>query len=218
MPAKTKTSGYVFILYNGCMKLGTARSGYLEDGDIETHLETFKEHYGNKVKGRYVKSSTPKEHFDALHQKFNEFAEGECVYKVNTTNLVNGLREVTGSKTSKTWNVYPGSEEEADADASGKETEQEQPKTTKGKVSAKVEAKEDEADEEDEEEPSKPAKKTVSKAKSTKSEDAEEETPKTATKKAVPKAKVVKVEVEEEEEADEEEKPAPKPKKVVAKK
>lgn len=216
MPAKVKSSGYVFILYNGCIKLGTARAGYLEDGDIESHLESFKEHYGNKVKGRYVKSSTPKEHFDALHQKFNEFAEGECVYKVNTTNLVNGLREVTSSKTSKTWNVYPGSEEEADADASGKETEQEQSKTTKGKASAKV----DEEDEENEE-PSKPlTKKVASKTKSTKLEEAEEE-PKTVTKKIVSKAKAKVVEEAEEdaEDAEEaEEKPAPKSKKVVAKK
>jgi len=209
MPPKTKSSGYVFILYNGCIKVGFARAGYLEDGEIESHLESFKEHYGNKVKGRYVKSTTPKEHFEALHEKFTEFSEGECVYKVNTTNLVNGLRDVSGSKTCKTWNVYPGSEEEAEGE---KETEQEQPKT-KAKTTSKVE----EDDEAEDEEPVKIVPKKVTKAKTTKSEETEEETPKTTTKKAVSKAKVVKVE-EEEVEEEEEEKPASKSKKVVAKK
>jgi hypothetical protein len=212
MPPKTKSSGYVFILYNGCIKVGFARTGYLEDGEIETHLETFKEHYGNKVKGRYVKSTTPKEHFEALNEKFTEFSEGECVYKVNTTNLVNGLRDVSGVKIVKTWNVYPGSEEEeADGDASGKETEQEQ-KTTKGKTSTK----EVEVDEENEDqEPTKPVtKKVASKAKTT-----DEEPPKAAPKKVQPKAKAVKEEVAEEEEEEAEEKPAPKvTKKAVAKK
>jgi hypothetical protein len=112
MPPKTKqSSGYVFILYGGIIKLGFARIGFIEDGDIETHLELFKDHYGNNLKGRYVKSSSPKEHFETLQEKFKEFTEGKYVYKIFVTNLVNSLRDVSGVKTCKTWNVYPGSEE-----------------------------------------------------------------------------------------------------------
>ena len=220
MPPKTKSSGYIFILYNGCIKVGFVRTGYLEDGDIETHLESFKEYYGNKVKGRYVKSTTPKEHFEALHETFKEFSEGKCVYKVNTTNLVNGLRDVSGSKTCKTWNVYPGSEDDG-GDAEGKEVETDQIKTTKPKASVKVEDDVDDVDDAEEaEEPAKPApKKVAPKTKVAKVEvdtEKEETKPaKPAPKKATPKAKPTPVEEEEEEE---EEKPAPKAKKVVAKK
>jgi len=222
MPPKTKSSGYVFILYNGCIKVGFAVTGYLEDGDIETHLETFKEHYGNKLKGRYVKSATPKEHYDNLNEKFNEFAEGGCVYKVNTTNMVNGLRDVSGASSVKTWNVYSGSEEDADGDASGKETEPEQ-KTTK-KPASKKQVAEVAEEEEDEPEPPKkqvPSKKPASKKQVVEEVEEEEDEPEPPKKQVPPKKTASKKQVVEEvEEEEEEEKPVQKApaKKQVAKK
>ena len=210
MPAKSaKTSGYLYMFYGGIIKLGNIYAGYIEDGDIEEHLETYKQFYGNKVKGRYVKSSAPKDHFDSLTEKFNEFSEGDNVFKVNTTNFVNGLREVSGSKTSKTWNVYPGTEEEGEEKNEVEEKEEEKPKKEATKKKATAKKVEEEVEEDAEEE----------------AEEEEEEKPKKAPSKKAPAKKATAKKVEEEDkeeeevEEEEEKKPAKKaPAKKVAKK
>jgi len=96
---------YVYLLYGGCMKLGYIRFGSTTD-DIDTHLEQFKEHYGDEVKARFVKVTESATHLDSILQKHHENAYHGYIFEINVTQGVTALRDATGAKNIKTWNVY----------------------------------------------------------------------------------------------------------------
>jgi len=159
-----KSTGFIYLLYGGCMKLGFVRTGSIPNGDIEEHLESFKEHYSKAVKGRYVKTQTPDEHLVAFHEALHDHEFSEGIYEINVTQAVAALREATDVKKVSTWNVFTEEHDdhEEGEQAHGSENEQEtssakKPASKKSapaptKKSAKVEVEEVEEEEDGEQE------------------------------------------------------------------
>jgi hypothetical protein len=160
--SKSKSTGYLYLVYGGCMKLGWSRLDFLAEGDIEEHLEEFKEHYSSTVKGRYVKSQTPEQHYDEMCESLKDFHASGHLYEINVTQAVAALKEATGSEQAKTWNVNDTKIDGADDEKqtvsksqSTKETSESKAKTQPAKQvkkATKVEVEEEEEEEEEVEE------------------------------------------------------------------
>lgn len=228
MPKASTSTGYIFILYGGYfIKTGHLRTGFFTGGKIEEQLESFKEHYGNSVKGRWTKSSTPEDHFNALHEVLKEHSDGKGIYDTNVSQAVTALRDVTGATQIKTWNVYSGTNDEEEKGQNSDDVE-EKKSTKKTKKAVKVETDE-EAEDEAEDDAEDDAENDAEDDAEDDDEDDAEEKPakKTTTKKTnltpvkkTPAKKATKKDEKDEKDDVEESKPAKKaaPKKAAPKK
>jgi hypothetical protein len=139
-------------------------------------FEAFKEYFGCDLKGRYVKCQMSLDELaqgvaDALiNVKYSE--DSDYLYKLNVTEVVKTLKEVTGAKQCSTMGVYEHTpavvqeeEETEDSKPVPKSAPKKAPvkKTTGKSVKEEQEEQEEQEEEEQEEEPVKPVAKSAAK-------------------------------------------------------
>jgi hypothetical protein len=152
--AKPKTNEFVGFVYGGIMKSGHLRF-FHTNSTVEDTFNSFKEHYGDDIRGRYAKTVNGKESFDKLVglETLKDKRNGSHnLFEMVVSNGSSQLKETTGQ--SKVWTLGRP-EKEATAEA-GAEAEAE---TTNDAAPAAAESAPEEAAAETEA----PAKKPVAK-------------------------------------------------------
>ncbi len=206
MPKDTKskkTTNYYGCVYGGVMKQGYVYF-FQTTEDPDEYFAQFKDYYGNKVRGRFVKASDDEDYLEKIADKLSDHQVHGKLYEVSVDTASKTLKELTGAKKASLLG-----DDETHAEEGAKSEAEE---TTKESKKVKVPAKASKKEEPEEPETKKSAK--SNKAKKVESDDEDEEVD---TKKSAKSKKAKKVESDEEpseaeseEESEDEEEAPPK--------
>lgn len=184
MSKKVEKSGFVCLVYGGCMKQNFVRY-FATDDTPEEEFEKYKEHYGSDIRGRYVKVTGSSQ--DCLNKLKTELGKRNVdnsfgnIFEIHPAPGVKVMKEITGAKKASMWgNDQEGSDEEQQKD----KTEEKPKPATQKKVVVKskkepeeIENSEEPSDAEDQQD-EEPAKKSESKPRSEPKKTAKETTKK----------------------------------------
>lgn len=128
---KNSTTHYYGCVYGGIMKQGFV-SFFSTTEDPEEHFVQYKDWYGHKVRGRYVKVSDEEDYLEKLEEKLNEQHVYNKIYEVSVDTASKTLKELTGSKKTSLLGEEDGNKNNADNDDGEKKIKV---KTSKSKKS-----------------------------------------------------------------------------------
>ncbi len=191
MPKDTKTKKTTN--YYGCVYGGVMKQGYVyffqTTEDPDEYFAQFKDYYGSKVRGRFVKVSDDEEYMEKIQDKLSEQQVHGKLYEVSVDTASKTLKELTGAKKAS---LLGDDETQAADDGAKSEAEDTPAKETKESKKVKVQAKPSKKEEAEESE-----KKSAKSKKQTKKVESESEDEEPS-------------EAESEEESEEEEEAPPK--------
>ena len=143
---KTKSGSLGFVYGGKCLKQGWLRF-FVADSDVKDAFEGFKQHYGPYIKGRYVECENAPDSYKRLQTKLkseNVPSFGDlCELAVATGSSF--MKEVTGCKKAKLWNVVSGPVDDDGGDGDGDADADDAEEKTETKEPAKKTAKKEEA-------------------------------------------------------------------------
>jgi hypothetical protein len=205
MSSKTKSKKSSTTHYYGCVYGGIMKQGYVcffsTTEDPEEYFLQFKDWYGSKVRGRFVKASDEEDYLEKLEEKLEDHNVHGKIYEVSVDTASKTLKELTGAKKTSLLGEDESHHDEDKGAKSEVEHDEDEKKATKVKASK---SKKDEEQ---------PEEKTTTKKEDKKSDK------KVVASKSSKKAKAVESEdesdaepseAESEAESEPEEKPAPK--------
>ncbi len=197
--SKKQAVGYIGCVYGGIMKQGHVRY-FVTSEDVEDHFETFKEHYGSEVRGRYVKTTEQDKFFEEVKEKVADNHIFGDIYELSVDSSIRAVKEVTGIKKASLL----GEDHEDKADKGAETEPEEEVETKKSKKDTIKEVKE------------------TKDKKSSKSDKAETETKQKKVAKKIEKVELESEDepsdAEEESDSEAESEPEEKPKKKASKK
>ncbi len=130
--SKKQAVGYIGCVYGGIMKQGHVRY-FVTSEDVEDHFETFKEHYGSEVRGRYVKTTEQDKFFEEVKEKVSDNHIFGDIYELSVDSSIRAVKEVTGVKKASLL----GEDHEDKADKGAETEPEEEVETKKSKKEAK---------------------------------------------------------------------------------
>ncbi len=92
-----KTTNYYGCVYGGVMKQGYVYF-FSTTEDPEDYFNQFKDYYGNKVRGRFVKAADDEDYLEKVQDKLSEHQVFEKLYEVSVDTASKTLKELTGAK------------------------------------------------------------------------------------------------------------------------
>ena len=208
MSSKTKSKKSSTTHYYGCVYGGIMKQGYVSffstTEDPEEHFVQFKDWYGSKVRGRFVKASDEDDYLEKLEEKLNDHHVHGKIYEVSVDTASKTLKELTGAKKTSLLGEDETHHDEDKGAKSEAEHDEDEKKATK--VKASKSKKEEE-----------PEEKTVSKKEDKKADKKSDKkvvvsksSKKTAAVESDDESDEEPSEAESESESEPEEKPAPK--------
>lgn len=190
---KNSTTHYYGCVYGGIMKQGYV-SFFSTTEDPEEHFSQFKNWYGSKVRGRYVKTSDEDDCLEKLGDKLKDHNVHGQIYEVSVDTASKTLKELTGAKKTS---LLGEDEVQHDEEKGGKSEDEEKSskvKSSSKKVTSSKSSKKSKAsDSDDESDEEKEEKNTSKKSSSKKSKDDsdDEKKKKSSSSKSSKKAKAV---------------------------
>ena len=91
---KSSTTHYYGCIYGGIMKQGYV-SFFSTTDDPEEHFVQYKDWYGNKVRGRYVKASDDEDYLEKVEEKLTEQHVYNKIYEISIDTAAKTLKELT---------------------------------------------------------------------------------------------------------------------------
>lgn len=164
--SKKQAVGYIGCVYGGIMKQGHVRY-FVTSEDVEDHFETFKEHYGSEVRGRYVKTTEQDKFFEEVKDKVSDNHIFGDIYELSVDSSIRAVKEVTGVKKASLL----GEDHEDKADKGAETEPEEEVKKSKKEVKESKESKDKKSSKTETETKSETKQKKVAKKIEVESED-----------------------------------------------
>lgn len=146
MSSKSKSKKNSTTHYYGCVYGGIMKQGYVSffstTEDPEEYFVQYKDWYGHKVRGRYVKASDEEDYLEKVEEKLNEQHVYNKIYEVSVDTASKTLKELTGAKKTSLLGEEDGNKESVNNNNNNDEGE----KKIKVKSSNKAKKSEEEED------------------------------------------------------------------------
>ncbi len=180
MSSKTKSKKSSTTNYYGCVYGGIMKQGYVcffsTTEDPEEYFTQFKDWYGSKVRGRFVKTSEEEDYLEKVEDKLKDHHIFGKIYEVSVDTASKTLKELTGAKKTSllgedesTHDEDKGAKSEAEHDEDEKKVKAKPTKASKKEEEPVVEKST--SKKEDKKEDKKVVAKSSKKAKTVESED-----------------------------------------------
>ncbi len=151
--------------YYGCVYGGVMKQGYVyffsTSEEPEDYFSQYKDYYGSKVRGRFVKSTSEEDYLEKVQEKLEDHQVHGKLYEVSVDTASKTLKEITGTKKTSLLG-----EDESHEDKGAKSEAEEEEKKVKVKSKSSKSKKDD-----DDEEEEKTKKSKGKKAKAVESDD-----------------------------------------------
>ncbi|AYV78554.1 MAG: hypothetical protein Edafosvirus18_3 [Edafosvirus sp.] len=156
MPKDKKNVAHLCMIYGGLMKHSHTRV-FQTDKDPAEFMMEYTSHYGDGIKGRFVKTSEPEDHFNALTKKMKGtlVPESDHVYACKANTLTKMMKEIAGASTAHKWKANKGGKDDSEDEEDEEDNDKGKKKDAKADKASNKKGKakdEDEDEDEDKEE------------------------------------------------------------------